>query len=66
MAWPTTWNGKTIKWIMSFKMSKPHYNGWEASCILEAIVNPTIGGSCTWIWMNIFFKNWHNSELVAI
>lgn len=31
MAWTITQNGKTIKWIMLFKMSKPHYNRWEFS-----------------------------------
>ncbi len=39
MLWPTC-NGKAIHWTMRFKMSNLHYNWWEASRLLEAIINP--------------------------
>jgi hypothetical protein len=42
MAWHTTWNGKTIKWTMLFKMIEPHYNQWEVGSFLEMIMNPLL------------------------
>lgn len=42
MAWHTTWNGKTIRWTMLFKMFKPHYNRWEVGSFFEMIMNPLL------------------------
>ncbi len=29
MLWPTTFNGKGVRWTLSFKMSNLQYNQWE-------------------------------------
>jgi hypothetical protein len=43
MSWPTSCNGKAVCWIVPFNMLNLHYNQWEASWILEAIVNSPLG-----------------------
>jgi hypothetical protein len=42
MLWPTSCNGKVIHRTMPFMMSNSHYNWWEASQLLEVIINPPL------------------------
>jgi hypothetical protein len=42
MLWPTSHNGKAICCMVPFKVSNLHYNWWEASWLLEVIINPPL------------------------
>jgi hypothetical protein len=42
MSWPTTHNGKVVRWTIPFKMSNLHYNQWEVGWVFEATINPPL------------------------